>query len=285
MKTAETKDRIKEALEIREMKQSELVEKTGIDKGQMSSYLSGRYKPKQKNLHLLADTLSVDEAWLMGYDVPMERNDYEDPEILKRDAIFEDIENILKTEGYTLFCESYDDDYFLIKDSHDQTVVGFYNYELLARYNSLKKKGKITIKLLLSSETTFFKYLESLGYYIGKDDLDNKTYIHYGNGAVRIQPETLDNLRARIDTYAKAAVDSELLALQENELKQERLEKERLVKHLQGENIYSRSQFENDRKAYLDVNAAHQRTDLSKNELSDKARNKHDDDIMDDPNF
>ncbi len=31
--------------------------------------------------------------------------------------------------------------------------------------------------------------------------------------------------------------------------------------------------------------AAHQRTDLSKNELSDKIRNKHDDDIMDDPNF
>lgn len=72
MKKAETKDRIKEALEKREMKQSELVEKTGIDKGQMSSYISGKYKPKQNNLHLIATALSVDEAWLMGYDVPME---------------------------------------------------------------------------------------------------------------------------------------------------------------------------------------------------------------------
>ena len=43
MKKAETKDRIKAALEIRDMKQSELVEKTGIDKGQMSSYITGRY--------------------------------------------------------------------------------------------------------------------------------------------------------------------------------------------------------------------------------------------------
>ena len=42
MKNAETKDRIKKALEVREMRQSELVEKTGIDKGQMSSYLAGR---------------------------------------------------------------------------------------------------------------------------------------------------------------------------------------------------------------------------------------------------
>lgn len=76
MRKAETKDRIKKALEIREMKQSELVEKTGIDKGQMSSYLSGRYKPKQTNLHLIAEALSVDEAWLMGFDVPMDQADY-----------------------------------------------------------------------------------------------------------------------------------------------------------------------------------------------------------------
>lgn len=73
MKKAETKDRIKYAMEIREIKQTELVEKTGIDKGQMSSYLSGKYKPKQKNLNLIAQALSVDEAWLMGFDVPMER--------------------------------------------------------------------------------------------------------------------------------------------------------------------------------------------------------------------
>lgn len=72
MKSAEIKDRIKIAMEIRDIKQSELVEKTGIDKGQLSSYISGRYKPKQINIQLIADALSVDEAWLMGYDVPME---------------------------------------------------------------------------------------------------------------------------------------------------------------------------------------------------------------------
>ena len=76
MKKAETQDRIRDAFDIREMKQAELVEKTGIDKGQMSSYLAGRYKPKQNNLHLMAEALSVDEAWLMGYDVPMERSSF-----------------------------------------------------------------------------------------------------------------------------------------------------------------------------------------------------------------
>ena len=75
MKRSQTKDRIRQALDIRGMKQSELAEKTGIDKGQLSSYISGKYKPKQNNLDLIARALSVDEAWLMGYDVPMERRE------------------------------------------------------------------------------------------------------------------------------------------------------------------------------------------------------------------
>ena len=66
-------DRIKQALELRNMKQVELVAKTGIDKSQISSYLSGKYKPKQENLSLIAMALEVDEYWLMGQDVPMER--------------------------------------------------------------------------------------------------------------------------------------------------------------------------------------------------------------------
>ena len=66
-------DRIKQALALRNMKQVELVAKTGIDKSQISSYLSGKYKPKQENLSLIAMALEVDEYWLMGQDVPMER--------------------------------------------------------------------------------------------------------------------------------------------------------------------------------------------------------------------
>lgn len=74
----EIKGRIKHALQIREMKQAELAEKTGIDKGQISSYLSGRYKPKQENLSLMAAALEVSEYWLMGMDVSIERADTEE---------------------------------------------------------------------------------------------------------------------------------------------------------------------------------------------------------------
>lgn len=72
MEKAEIKDRIREAMESRELTQSELSEKAKIDKGQLSSYLSGKYKPRQRNIEALAKTLNVDEAWLMGFDSPME---------------------------------------------------------------------------------------------------------------------------------------------------------------------------------------------------------------------
>ena len=65
--------RIKQALELRGMKQTDLVEATGIGKSAISQYLSGKYVPKQTATHLIAKALNVSEAWLMGYDVPIER--------------------------------------------------------------------------------------------------------------------------------------------------------------------------------------------------------------------
>lgn len=66
-------ERIKEGMLLRGLKQVDLVEKTGISKGALSSYISGRYVPKQNNTFLIAKALDVSEAWLMGADVPMER--------------------------------------------------------------------------------------------------------------------------------------------------------------------------------------------------------------------
>ena len=74
MKKSEVKDRLKEAMDIRGLKQADIVEKGKIDKGQLSSWLSGKYKPRQNNISKLSEILSVDEAWLMRYDVPMERS-------------------------------------------------------------------------------------------------------------------------------------------------------------------------------------------------------------------
>lgn len=72
---ASTAERLTYALELRNMKASELHEKTGIGKSSISQYMSGTVKPKQDRIYLMAKTLNVDELWLMGHDVPMERQD------------------------------------------------------------------------------------------------------------------------------------------------------------------------------------------------------------------
>lgn len=81
----EIAQRIKQGLEIRNMKQIDLVNQTGIGKSSISTYLSGDYMPKQKNIYLMAKALNVSEAWLMGLDVEMERRDSTEGRVLTND--------------------------------------------------------------------------------------------------------------------------------------------------------------------------------------------------------
>jgi transcriptional regulator with XRE-family HTH domain len=64
--------RIKKALSIRNMTQTELCARAKISKSTLSEYLSGKYEPKQDKVFILAQALGVDPVWLWGYDVPME---------------------------------------------------------------------------------------------------------------------------------------------------------------------------------------------------------------------
>ena len=65
--------RLAEALEIRNMKQTDLCKLAKVPKSSLSLYLSGAYEPKQDRIYDMARVLGVSESWLMGYDVPMER--------------------------------------------------------------------------------------------------------------------------------------------------------------------------------------------------------------------
>ena len=62
--------RLKEALNDNSLKAVELVEKTGIPKGTISHYATGRRVPSRNSAAALAKVLGVNPAWLMGFDVP-----------------------------------------------------------------------------------------------------------------------------------------------------------------------------------------------------------------------
>ena len=46
--------RIKEGLEIRNMKQIDLSRLTGISRSMITEYLKGKYEPRQDNIYLIA---------------------------------------------------------------------------------------------------------------------------------------------------------------------------------------------------------------------------------------
>lgn len=73
-KEAAFHERLREAMEIRHLRQSDLCEITGIPKSAMSQYVKGSFEPKQDRLWAIAKALNVNEAWLMGYaNIGMER--------------------------------------------------------------------------------------------------------------------------------------------------------------------------------------------------------------------
>lgn len=64
--------RLKEAMSLKGLKQVELCEKTGIGKSSMSHYINGTHSPTTDRVYLIAKALGVNEAWLLGYDAPIE---------------------------------------------------------------------------------------------------------------------------------------------------------------------------------------------------------------------
>ena len=82
MRKYETADRIRQLMEEKNWKQVDIFnnskpfqEKLGVKLGKsaISQYVNGVQAPDQRRLALLALTFNVSVAWLMGYDVPRER--------------------------------------------------------------------------------------------------------------------------------------------------------------------------------------------------------------------
>ena len=109
-KTSSTSDRLKEIMHIREMKQADLARATGLAKGGISNYITGRYEPKSDVISKLAKALNCSEMWLWGYDVPMERQKTLSPED-EGEKLWMELYNRLSDETKAVFInmmESFD---------------------------------------------------------------------------------------------------------------------------------------------------------------------------------
>ena len=111
MKTDEFKKRFNEAITSRNMKPIELSQKTGLSKSTISHYMSGYAKPKSDKLYILAKALEVNEAWLMGLDVPMNRSEMNNYHISLDTIAFEITGRSLQYSPiiFDTLCKSLDD--------------------------------------------------------------------------------------------------------------------------------------------------------------------------------
>lgn len=84
MKRESTSSRLKKIMEERNLKQVDILNLSlplcakydiKMNKSDISQYVSGKVEPSQEKLVVLGLALNVTEAWLMGFDVPMERKD------------------------------------------------------------------------------------------------------------------------------------------------------------------------------------------------------------------
>lgn len=84
MKRTSTAARLKQIMAERNLKQVDILNLSlplcakwdvKMNKSDISQYVSGKVEPSQEKLVVLGYALNVTEAWLMGFDVPMERKD------------------------------------------------------------------------------------------------------------------------------------------------------------------------------------------------------------------
>ena len=77
-----SKNRFSELMDYFKIKQIDIAQKTGIPKSAISMYTNGQRTPRQNRLTIIADTYGLNEAWLMGYDVPMFKDENEEKNIV-----------------------------------------------------------------------------------------------------------------------------------------------------------------------------------------------------------
>ena len=66
--------RLQKSLASSGMTASELSEKSGISKANISNYINGVYVPKQDKCYILANALDVDPGWLMTGEEPTSKS-------------------------------------------------------------------------------------------------------------------------------------------------------------------------------------------------------------------
>jgi len=172
MDTVDTfQNRLKKALAIRNIKPVELHEKTGISESLISKYLSGIAIARQRKISLLSDALNVNEIWLLGYDVSMEKDMLNNKKLdtISLKELFKDTVPLLGTvkAGYNYLAnenvidyvainfKKEDYDYYALRITGDsmETIMSDGDYVVIQKQNEFNS-GDYCVVLINGEEAT-----------------------------------------------------------------------------------------------------------------------------------
>lgn len=171
MKKENTAIRLKRIMSDRNLRQVDILNLTEpyckkydvkMNKSDISQYCSGKTEPNQDKLFILGIALNVSEAWLMGYDVPMERNNFEDSNLVQFDEELDEAWKIIEKAGYSLsFSDSPNDSVLTVKDKKQNIIACMHDYELVNKYESMRRANNcaITAESLLFNNNGETQYI------------------------------------------------------------------------------------------------------------------------------
>lgn len=173
-KISNTSKRLNYLINNYDIKQKDILEKVKpycekykirLEKNDLSQYVSDKTAPGQDKLSILAMALNVSEAWLLGYDVPMERG-----ALLKEDITSIKVPlfaSILQNKGDNVLEYIYlpkerlsgqNADYFLYKVVGDNMAPKYLDGDIvLFKYNNMPKNNKDVLININDKETVFSK--------------------------------------------------------------------------------------------------------------------------------
>lgn len=156
-----TSIRLKRIMEERNLKQVDIINKckpyckeynVKLTKNYLSQYVSGKVEPKQNTLFILGKALNVSEPWLMGFDVPMERESMPQPE---ESPILKSIMNSAKYKDSQIAEE------FMMKKIADRIEFEPIDFQLLNEFKKLNIEGKKEAINRIKELTFVPKYIEN----------------------------------------------------------------------------------------------------------------------------
>lgn len=167
MKT-NTSNRLRQLMSERNLKQVDIINLSlpfqkkfniKLSKSTLSQYVNGIQSPDQNRIYLLSKTLGVNEAWLLGYDVPMTESSAKVEQVDSR-FIEETVETMKKLDEprQKVVLDTAQEQY---KEQESEKVLSLKHYKLSDEYldDQINKASAYGGGELSDNDKEFFKRL------------------------------------------------------------------------------------------------------------------------------